>query len=214
MACRVIHGFGSSVCEALPAQIVNDIFFLHERGKRLGFYTVALCLGSTGPLYASYMLSGGNSWHLFFYVEFAFAMALLILAFFCVEESKYDRPKQSFETTTNKDSQVEKAETVAEINSGLSSSSGSAEIPPRKTFVQTLALWGKIDYESDFFMMIVRSFSYYIVPPVFWVVTTYGIYIGLAALVFNYTFPIKIMAPPYNWNPVSLLYKKYCDRPS
>jgi hypothetical protein len=26
-----------------------------------------------------------------------------------------------------------------------------------------------------------------------------GIYIGLGALAFNYTFPIKIVAPPYNW---------------
>ncbi len=39
MACRVIHGLGSGVCEALPVQLVNDIFFLHERGKRLGYYT-------------------------------------------------------------------------------------------------------------------------------------------------------------------------------
>ncbi|RYC60162.1 hypothetical protein CHU98_g6045 [Xylaria longipes] len=31
MATRVIHGFGSCVCEALPVQLVNDIFFLHER---------------------------------------------------------------------------------------------------------------------------------------------------------------------------------------
>jgi len=30
---------------------------------------------------------------------------------------------------------------------------------------------------------------------------TQGIYIGLGALTFNYTFPIKIVAPPYNWNP-------------
>ena len=28
---------------------------------------------------------------------------------------------------------------------------------------------------------------------------SYGIYIGLGALVFNYTFPIKIVQPPYNW---------------
>lgn len=39
MAARVIHGFGSGVCEALPVQLVNDIFFLHERGKRIGYYT-------------------------------------------------------------------------------------------------------------------------------------------------------------------------------
>jgi hypothetical protein len=39
MAARIVHGFGSGVCEALPVQLVNDIFFLHERGKRIGYYT-------------------------------------------------------------------------------------------------------------------------------------------------------------------------------
>lgn len=38
-AARVIHAFGSGVCEALPVQLVNDIFFLHERGKKIGYYT-------------------------------------------------------------------------------------------------------------------------------------------------------------------------------
>lgn len=27
MACRIIHTISSSVCEALPVQLVNDIFF-------------------------------------------------------------------------------------------------------------------------------------------------------------------------------------------
>lgn len=39
MVARVVHGFGSGVCEALPVQLVNDIFYLHERGTRLGIYT-------------------------------------------------------------------------------------------------------------------------------------------------------------------------------
>ena len=42
MAARVVQGFGSSVCEAIPVQLVNDIFFLHERGKRIGYYTGTL----------------------------------------------------------------------------------------------------------------------------------------------------------------------------
>lgn len=93
MACRVIQNLGSGVCEALPVQLVNNIFIIYERGKRLGYYTVALCLGATGPLYAGYMLAGGYSWRLFFYVEFAFACALLVMAFFFVEETSYDREK-------------------------------------------------------------------------------------------------------------------------
>ncbi|ORY11686.1 major facilitator superfamily domain-containing protein [Clohesyomyces aquaticus] len=194
MAARVIHGFGSGVCEALPVQLVNDIFFLHERGKRLGYYTVCLCLGSTGPLYAGYMLAGGYSWRLFFYVEFAFAMALLIAAFFIVEETSYKRNKTATPpiSSANSDKGVQPThEEVLPI------------VPPRKSYLSTLKPWSKIDHESEFWIMIPRCFTYFLVPQVLWVVTSFGIYIGLGALAFNYTFPIKITAPPYNWSPTN-----------
>ncbi|KAG9775169.1 hypothetical protein ABEF93_000014 [Exophiala dermatitidis] len=200
MAARIIHAFGSGVCEALPVQLVNDIFFLHERGQRLGYYTVCLCLGATGPLYAGYMLAGGYSWRLFFYVEFAFACALFILAFFFVEETWYPR-------------ELIKARALgAANNNGGSSDNGvekgvdadlrevSSLPPPRKSFISTLKPWGVYDRDAPFFMTAIRSLSYFAVPSVFWVVATYGIYIGLGALAFNYTFPLKIVAPPYNWS--------------
>ncbi len=41
MAARTVLSFGAGVCEALPVQLVNDIFFIHERGKRIGYYTGA-----------------------------------------------------------------------------------------------------------------------------------------------------------------------------
>jgi hypothetical protein len=194
MACRIIQNLGSGVCEALPVQLVNDIFFIHERGKRLGYYTVALCLGATGPLYAGYMLAGGYSWRLFFYVEFAFAMALLIMAFFFVEETSYNREASK--------AQLGAAITPEENEKGAATN--LSEIPSnaqgRKSFVSTLKPWSGINRDAPFFSVMWRSFTYFLVPPVFWVVTTYGIYIGLGALAFNFTFPIKIVAPPYNWS--------------
>lgn len=195
MATRVLAAFGSGVCEALPVQLVNDIFFIHERGTRLGYYTVCLCLGATGPLYAGYMLAGGYSWRLFFYVEFAFACALFILAFFFVEETWYKRD----EMKQRLGAAVEPTEKA--VQSDLRE---VATAPPlRKSFVSTLKPWGVFDREAPFFMTAIRSFSYFLVPSVFWVVATYGIYIGLGALAFNYTFPIKIVAPPYNWSQTS-----------
>lgn len=39
MAARIVSCLGAGVCEAMPVQLVNDIFFLHERGLQLGYYT-------------------------------------------------------------------------------------------------------------------------------------------------------------------------------
>ncbi|KAL2023287.1 hypothetical protein VTK56DRAFT_3025 [Thermocarpiscus australiensis] len=198
MAARIVHAFGASVCEALPVQLVNDIFFLHERGKRLGYYTVCLCFGSTGPLYAGYMLAGGYSWRLFFYVEFAFGCALLILAFFVVEETLYHRKTSA--VAVSETPSPEQGEKGSVTHAEARAPSETADIPPRKTFLQTLKFWGVWEKDTDFFMMMARSFTYFLVPHVLWVVSTYGIYIGLGALTFNYTFPLKITAPPYNWS--------------
>lgn len=229
MASRVIHAFGSSVCEALPVQLVNDIFFLHERGKRLGYYTICLCLGSTGPLYAGFMLNGGYSWRLFFWVEFAFAVALLVLVFFVVEETCYhrggggDAPGTPSTTDGGEKPTATAVADALEHGAAVVSGEEDSNIPPRKTFIQTLKFWGVWEHDSDFFVMIARSFTYFLVPHVFWVITTYGtfsinhplfsgqvthsrrqhnagIYIGVGALTFNYIFPLKVVAPPYNWS--------------
>jgi hypothetical protein len=152
---------------------------------------VALCFGSTGPLYAGYMLAGGYSWQLFFYVVFAFAVALLILAFFVVEETAYKRPKSP---------STPPSPPLSDKTLDASHTEVATVIPPRKTFVQTLKPWSSIDHTQEFWIMIPRSFTYFLVPQVLWVVTSFGIYIGLGALAFNYTFPLKIQAPPYNWS--------------
>lgn len=159
-------------------------------------YLVCLCLGATGPLYAGYMLAGGYSWRLFFYVETAFAAALLILAFVFAEESLYHRvsrptPSVSSDTAFNEDVKTAPENQIDEP---------SYDVPERKTFLETLKPWGAYDPESRFFLTMLRPFTLFFVPAVFWVITSFGIYIGLGALAFNYTFPTLIVAPPYNWS--------------
>lgn len=207
MGARVVHGFASGVCEALPVQLVNDIFFLHERGKKLGWYTVALCLGATGPMFSGFMLAAGYSWVLFFYVQFAFAGALFILAFFFVEESMYFRrpapPPTSptgsgTEVNSNGNGAATKSEEAAVSERELDSPAVNY-YPPRKTLLQQLALWGPVDRSSSLFMMPLRAFTHLLVPSTLWVITTYGIFIGLCGFSFNFVFPLKIVAPPYGW---------------
>ncbi|KAI1196550.1 putative MFS transporter [Nemania serpens] len=199
MAARVIHGFGSCVCEALPVQLVNDIFFLHERGERIGYYTVCLCLGTFASLPAGYILAGGYGWQLFFYVEFAFGAALLLLAFFFVEETSYDRKAAILKLMPT----IESEKVVDEVIEGSPTRPSDARIPPRKSFVKSLSPWGRVDHEVPFFTMMGRSFTYFLVPQSLWVIASFGINIGLLALGYSYTFPILITSPPYNWTVIN-----------
>jgi len=118
------------------------------------------------------MLAGGYSWRLFFYVVIAFAGALFIMAFIFVEETQYDRklatPTRSpTASTTNGDSEPKGDELQQHIEE-------ANVIPPRKSFISTLKPWSKIDHEAEFFMTMIRSFTYFPVPAVFWVITSFG----------------------------------------
>lgn len=151
---------------------------------------------------AAYMLLTQYSWRLFFYVILAFACGLFILAFLFVEESSYDR-----QAHMNHDSSPERSNEVITSNTFEKPKESIVEeatgIPARKTFMSTLLPWGRIDPKVHVLTLMWRSFTYFLVPQVLWVITSFGIIIGLGALAFNYVFPIKIMAPPYNWPEVS-----------
>ena len=137
-------------------------------------WTVCLCFGSTGPLYAGYMLAGGYSWRLFFYVEFAFGCALLILAFFVVEETLYHRNKPEAEPPLESSSSQTEDKNSTSNAVMVEEATPAIVTPPRKTFLQTLKFWGVYDKDTEFFLMIARSFTYFLVPHVLWVITTYG----------------------------------------
>ncbi|KAI9706883.1 MAG: hypothetical protein M1820_004662 [Bogoriella megaspora] len=195
MAARIIHAAGSGVCEALPVQTVNDIYFLHERGKRITYYTAALSLGSIGGLPAGYMLAAGYSFRLFYWVEFAFGIALLVAAFFLVPETAYDRKTTVQSIKVNGlPSSRDGHEKQVDLSTSLVPSSAAAvdveveghtlTVPPSRSYLQSLKPWSYYDRKTSFWLMILRSFTYYPVPVV---------------LAFNYTFPLLIVGPPYNW---------------
>ncbi len=149
------------------------------------------------------MLNGGYSWRLYFYVILAFAIALFILTFFIVEESSYDRKAALAAEAESSDTQNSHQEKAGVDLNENAIDPARESIPPRKTYLQTLSPLGRLDRNVPVFKTMIRSFSYFLVPQALWVITTYGIYIGLGAFVISFTFPILIVQPPYLWDLVS-----------
>ncbi|KAK7973210.1 hypothetical protein PG988_007344 [Apiospora saccharicola] len=186
MAARVFAAFGSGVCEAIPVQLCNDIFFLHERGKRIGYYTFCLSIGTVAPLVSAHLLIDPWGWRLFFYVVLAFALALFVMAFLFVEESSYDRDAHMHLTAAapiEDASPSDSDKATTRVNDQAPSTTTTQELPLRKPFLKTLSLKGRYDPEARFFGTMAMSFTYVLVPQVFWVITSFGIYIGLGAKV-------------------------------
>ncbi len=132
------------------------------------------------------MLSGGRSYHLFFWVEFAAAAALLLGTFFFFEETMYfrrtDQPQNSstkVHGTNSKGDEMDEAQ--LEFKEVPGGTAVETLTPQRKSWLQQLEFIDKdrIDHGSPTIMMVVRSFTYYLVPPVFWVCSTYGVFLLL-----------------------------------
>lgn len=190
MAARCIHAAASGVCEALPIQRVNDVYFLHERGKRTSYYIAALCLGSNGPLPAGYMLAGGYSFRVFFYIEFAMVLVLVAAGFFLCPETAIKRRVKVM------DGEATQSVGVAGMDrgEGVATDQKRVEVEAipmkkqRKPYIASLSPWSGIDHKADFIMKMMRSFSYYLIPNVLWV----GYFAGVAmvdwsALFFTFT---------------------------
>ncbi|KAH8922967.1 MFS general substrate transporter [Atractiella rhizophila] len=88
---RAFTGILVSALNALGVSIVGDLFFLHERGKTIGFFTVFL---TNGPHVAS--LPGGYiaqyvGWRWTLYLPAIFQAVLVLIAFFALPETLYVR---------------------------------------------------------------------------------------------------------------------------
>jgi hypothetical protein len=110
-------------------------------------------------MYAGYMLTGGLSWRLYFYVEIAFAGLLLLLAFVFVEETAYKRGAGSRPSTPSS-----VADETEKEHAPVSHVEYSPGIPARRSFAATLKLWGPVDHDVEFFWTAIRSFTYFLVP--------------------------------------------------
>lgn len=101
------------------------------------------------------MLAGGQSYNLFFWVEFAIGCVLFIATFFFLEESMYlnrmndDVTESTAEGVINSDKEAQQASEQIEHATNL---------PRRKTYAQQLKVIDQIDHQSPAFMMMVMSY--------------------------------------------------------
>jgi MFS family permease len=74
-AARIIAAFALCCGEVLPAIVVKDIFFLHERGWWMGVYMYLFQAGPCALIIGSSFLITAKGWRWQFWVFFGFADA-------------------------------------------------------------------------------------------------------------------------------------------
>ena len=91
VVARVFQGFAVSPVECLPSATIAEIYFLHERAYRVGIYTLLLLGGKNLIPLVSAAIIEGLSWRWVFWIVAMVAGMCLVLLFFFVPETFWDR---------------------------------------------------------------------------------------------------------------------------
>ncbi|KAJ8516938.1 hypothetical protein ONZ45_g5803 [Pleurotus djamor] len=92
LAVRAVNGFGPSAALGLGAGTVVDLFFEHERGRAMGFYTLALANGAhLAPIAGGYV-ARSLGWRWCFWTGAILNGFMFIVCLFLMPETLFDRP--------------------------------------------------------------------------------------------------------------------------
>lgn len=160
-AACIVGGFGGGASEALGAAIINDLYFLHERGAMMGVYVICLCWGSSfGPLIGGYMIQNvGWQWAKGLSAIVLGLNLLMIILF--LPETRFDRKEivAADEDSISDASSLEKEPKAKNLDGGSDESLPEVALagsPRRKTYKQELSLWSGLYTHATYFQLFWR----------------------------------------------------------
>ncbi|KAH0352804.1 hypothetical protein KCU83_g3382, partial [Aureobasidium melanogenum] len=145
LAARVVQGFAISAYESLVITVMGDLFFVHERGLYSSVINFLLAGISNFSSVITGTIVSNLGWKYLCYILDAFVALQLVLVFFLCPETSYNREKQC-DTDEIANVDFEKLAGAehrdhAELEKTATSGSRITPLPPKKTFVQELAIF-------------------------------------------------------------------------
>ncbi|KEF54611.1 uncharacterized protein A1O9_09053 [Exophiala aquamarina CBS 119918] len=186
LGARVVQGFGASSSEALGPAIVADLYFLHERGAMVGFYTFMIAVGSAlGGVFGGYVANANSDWRWVFHMDTILVGAVFLFTALFQAETNFTRP-QEYETGQG----VEASEIQAiRANS-------------RSSWLKSLAVTGWYDKTVSIWWLWWRPFLTLQYPSVIWGSLTYGVTLGW--IVLQQTANASALPVLYGYNAVNI----------
>ncbi|SPQ18396.1 78977645-7e35-44a7-bb3f-ea4bbb5d8841 [Thermothielavioides terrestris] len=200
---NIVGAFAGSSTEALGASIVNDLYFLHERGAMMGVYTAFISGGnSIGPLVCGFVVTG-LSWRWHKWIALILTGINFVTVLFFVPETRYYRAESLGPLDVASSSRENmNASTDAEKDANGVVSEGEVteqrDTVPKKTWLQELRVWSGVTPDTNIVLMFVRPLPLFAYPCVIYAFLGYAVSLALTASV-NMLNSFVLQAPPYSW---------------
>ncbi|KAI0482200.1 major facilitator superfamily domain-containing protein [Xylariaceae sp. FL0804] len=184
LAGRLLLGIGSGAAETIAPLSIADVFFLHERGTIMSFYTAFLSVGVALGIVIDGLIVIHNDWRVIYEVACALIGLVLVLAFFTFPETAYPR---AAEQQLSSDVEVKKlgetAVSAEQREQTVGLTPGTAVIPPKETYLRSLRIYHRKLTDESLAKMFVRPLGLICLPPVLWAALVQSVTIGFLVAV-------------------------------
>ncbi|GAB1213973.1 hypothetical protein ATERTT37_003129 [Aspergillus terreus] len=208
---RIFQGVALAPFEALVNACVGDLFYVHERGKRMALSNVALF----GAAFLTPVVAGKIThtlgWEWTFYFVAIFAGVALPFTFFFVPETAYRRAghiRTDFEYSNDQPTVSESQNQPSKREDASSPQQGSrdlADLPANASFLQTLKPFNGRKTDENFFKLLLRPFPLFFQPAILWACLIQGVIIGWTVFI-GVVLAAIFLGPPLWFNEVQTGY--------
>ena len=206
LAARFFQGVGLAPFEALVNASVGDLYFVHERGKRMALSNLSLFGGAFfAPVLVGKMTSTlGWQWTFYFIAIFTALMLPLVILF--VPETAFVRDAH-FNTDTTMAQNVDESKAGSEMqqHSGNNPIDAAVHPPPKLISKQNMRIFNGRKTDESFFKLLLRPFPLFFHPGIFWACLIQGTLIGWTVLI-GIVLAAIMLGPPLLFNEVQTGY--------
>lgn len=202
LAARIIQGFSTSAFESLIVATVGDIYFVHQRGLRISFINFVLNSASSLASIICGQVFADLGWLWLFHLFQIFLVIQFIAMFLFCPETTYIRD-QRYETDETQEEKLEELVKMEVQHREMGVQSGN--IPPKKTFIQSLAIWTGVYSKDSIFKFLLGPFITLLNPAACYAIITSGLlnswYVGSAIILAGI-----FAGPPWRYGPSQIGY--------
>lgn len=217
---RIVQGVALAPFEALVNACVGDLYFVHERGKRMALTNVALFGGAFLTPVIVGKLTHDMGWSWTFYFIAIFMGLMLPLVFFFVPETAFKRAdilntdmEQNSPHRKSLDSQSSPSHTPPSSHNGLNTEMnvlGKANDTPavqyeRTPYLKTLLPFNGRKTDQSFFKLLLRPLPLFAHIGILWACLIQGVIIGWTVMI-GVVIAAIFMGPPLFFDEVRTGY--------
>ena len=190
---RIIQGVGLAPFEALVNASVGDLYFVHERGKRMALSNLALFGGAFFTPVLVGKITHSIGWEWSFYLIAIFCGAMLPLIIFYCPETAYRRDsaldtdiadeRDTHRSTMEVNPETSPSHSHSTSINGQTKSEHSGPLPTQESYMRSLLPFNGRKTDESFFKLLIRPLPLFLHPAILWATLIQGAMIGWTVMI-------------------------------